>query len=355
MKFGMTLILAAIVSGLSGTTATAQCFYYSQPPSSYGTPVVIAPGEHRVLLNHGTIRSKFYVRACFKAHNYSTNIPVINGRLPNVAFTRYSNGATKLYCDYGRGVNYNKSKHCNGSGVVVYDENNRSRPRPARTQPAPKIHPAPRPTVKENRAPSKPANQGWRPAAPRVEDSDDRLKFREPVKPIPKPVAPKIDLPGSTFDASSKTKTPSSSELAGSKFRRTLPRHAPYEEPKVERVIPKIEDLPKPKIEDLPKPKAPKSGDSPKPPAVKPESPNLQDTLQRINDRLNSIEKKVSGIDDLNRRVVDLESRIGPNRTIAKPIVPEKPVELLSGMKRPSEITTPEPSHTRSFPTYEKK
>jgi hypothetical protein len=73
--------------------------------------------EHHYLRNTGTIHQKFYVRVQLP-NGHQTSIPVINGKLPRIAYYTNNYGrVNKLVCDYAIGRSYTDYR---GRSIIQY-------------------------------------------------------------------------------------------------------------------------------------------------------------------------------------------------------------------------------------------
>lgn len=192
---GAQLIVAIALAG--------QVPYYTTPVYIDSYPVVIqptlsildiCPTEHQILLNHGTVRSKFYVPVRFP-DGYRTNIPVINGVLPLATNTRCASTLT-IQLDYSRGVCYNND-HVKMRVIPYYTYDTLTTPPMCRPKPKPKPLPATQgvptlapaknqPTPAPARTQPVPAPQPKLVPVPPVRDVvPERAKPEQEVKPLP--------------------------------------------------------------------------------------------------------------------------------------------------------------------------
>lgn len=196
-------ITAATAMATLFVASQAEAQYYQCPPVCqppvviHRQPVYVAPAEHHVLVNHGTVHSKFYVNVYLKKHNHRARIPVINGYLPSINVTKYTDGSVKLVMDYSEKYPYQQyAGHKDDQGAVIYGDFKRAAPdlnpmgshgdNTGGKTPAPKLNP---PKVGEDPLPSErlPAPT-WKPAMPKPYGTKPPAVIEE----IP-PVTPKVD------------------------------------------------------------------------------------------------------------------------------------------------------------------
>jgi hypothetical protein len=157
------MIEAVLATCLLGQVCyDAPVVIYQQP-----SPVVVAPPLYIDYVGvTQPYRSKFYDTIHYKDGKFR-RVPIINGWVPGVTYTRYYNGAERIVYNYCHRIRYEDVRDI---GKV----RTRPRPQPTRPQPRPQppkqeLVPIPEPVKppKPTLAPPQEEDDGWKPALPR--------------------------------------------------------------------------------------------------------------------------------------------------------------------------------------------